>query len=55
LPRFSTGELEPSEAARVLKVNYKTLLNKITECALKPPTDSSPRSPERLTLRARTV
>ena len=29
-----------AEAARVLKVSYKTLLNKITECQLKPP--SSP-------------
>jgi two-component system response regulator AtoC len=27
-----------AEAARVLKVSYKTLLNKISECGLKPPT-----------------
>ncbi len=26
-----------AEAARILKVSYKTLLNKITECQLKPP------------------
>ncbi|PYR45826.1 MAG: sigma-54-dependent Fis family transcriptional regulator [Acidobacteria bacterium] len=31
-----------AEAARFLKVSYKTLLNKITECQLKPPS-SSPR------------
>jgi len=30
-----------AEAARVLKVNYKTLLHKISECELKPPADSS--------------
>ena len=30
-----------AEAARVLKVSYKTLLNKIAECGLKPP----PRQP----------
>ena len=32
-----------AEAARVLKVNYKTLLNKISECGLMPPTDTPPR------------
>ena len=26
-----------AEAARILKVSYKTLLNKITACQLKPP------------------
>ena len=26
-----------AEAARILKVSYKTLLNKISECQLKPP------------------
>jgi len=31
-----------AEAARVLKVNYKTLLHKISECELRPPTESSP-------------
>jgi two-component system response regulator AtoC len=31
-----------AEAARVLKVNYKTLLNKISECGLKPP-EATPR------------
>ena len=30
-----------AEAARVLKVNYKTLLHKIAECELKPPAESS--------------
>jgi two-component system, NtrC family, response regulator AtoC len=32
-----------AEAARVLKVNYKTLLNKISECGLTPPSDTPPR------------
>src|SRR5438270_13992320 len=31
-----------AEAARVLKVNYKTLLNKISDCGLKPP-EATPR------------
>jgi len=26
-----------AEASRILKVSYKTLLNKICECGLKPP------------------
>jgi two-component system response regulator AtoC len=30
-----------SEAARILKVSYKTLLNKITECGLVPPSRNS--------------
>ena len=30
-----------AEAARVLKVSYKTLLNKIAECGLKPPSRQS--------------
>jgi len=31
------AEWNRAEAARILKVSYKTLLNKIAECQLKPP------------------
>jgi DNA-binding NtrC family response regulator len=31
-----------AEASRILKVSYKTLLNKISECGLKPPPRREP-------------